>query len=566
MDGLTLTASALELRSLIGGKIEKIQQPDKFELLFSVHINGASSKFIASSSSENCRIHITNEKRLSPVDAPNFLMLVRKHLGGARIVSVDQPNHDRIVIIGFEGRTELNDRAEFKLVCEIMGRHSNIILVDSDGNIIDAIRRVSPSMSSVRLVLPHIPYTLPPVQDKIDPEKLTAEKLDGILLNADLPDKALSNAVCGLSPAVAGIMLENIDNGGESLSKSIIRFYNDIFERRLSPSIALRGEKRILLPFTPAGENCISFNSLSDAADEFYRSRAERESAKRRAASLEKVVQNTIQRLERKADKFSLSIGEEAEIEQYRLYGELLTANIYMLPERAAEVSVDNYYLNPPMKTVIPLDETKNCAENAQLYYKRYRKAKSARDIALVMLRETLDEIEYLCGVEVALDNCSVDADFDEVREELASFGYIRESRNKGARKQQKPQKAKPYSYTSSDGFTILVGKNNTQNDRLTFKDAAPDDIWLHTKDVHGSHVILKLDGRTATDTALFEAAVLAAYHSQGRTSGNTAVDYTQRKYVKKPSGAKPGFVIYTHQKTLIVAPDAALAEKLSRK
>lgn len=566
MDGLTLSASVIEMRSLIGGKVEKIQQPEKYELLFSVHQNGENKRFIASSSSENCRLHITNEKRPSPIDAPNFLMLVRKHLAGARIVSVDQPKHDRIVIIGFEGRNELNDSDEFKLICEIMGRHSNIILTDADFLIIDAIRRVSPSMSSVRLVLPKIKYEFPPVQDKLDPAFLTVDDIHGILSRAERQDKALSNSICGLSPAIAAFMLDYVELASYDATSGIVGLYGSIFDGKTKPSIVVRGEKRMFLPFTPPNEKVICFERISDAADEFYRFRAELESAKRRASSLEKTLQNSIQRLARKAEKFSLSIGDEAEIEKLRLFGELLTANIYALPERAEEVSLDNYYLDPPQKITIPLDSTRSCADNAQIYYKKYRKAKSGRDIALVLLEEAVKEIEYLKGVENDLKNCVSGSDFEDVRSELCSSGYIRANRLKVAKKQQKPQKSKPFAYTSTDGCLILAGKNNTQNDRLTFKDASPDDIWLHTKDVHGSHVILKCCGRKPSDTALLEAAVIAAHHSQGRASGNTAVDYTLRKYVKKPSGAKPGFVVYTHQKTLTVAPDPELVEKLASK
>lgn len=573
MDGLTLAASVAEIRNALeGGRIEKIQQPEKYELLISVHSKSGSHRLLISSSSENCRLQLTNEKRPSPIDAPNFLMLLRKHLTGARISGIEQPKHDRIVFIRFEGFTELRDSTSFTLVCEIMGRHSNIILLDNDGIILDSIRRVSAGMSSVRLVLPKLKYEFPPMQDKLDPAEMTAEALENMLMGSERYEKALSNAICGLSPAVACLMIEHLEaelNCGElwlgegeydrmnepekcvQLSEAIVNFYDDLLAGREKPAIVKRGEKSVLLPFTPHGFSAESFERILDAADEFYRQRAESESVKRRTSSLEKVLTSAIARLERKAEKFALAIGDEAEIERLKLCGELVTANMYAIPDRAREAIVDNYYSDPPEKTRIELDETLSASDNAQQYYKKYRKAKSARDVALVMQKETLTETEYLRGILSSLSECLTDSDFEEVRSELAAGGYIRENR----RKQQKLPKAKPHSFRTSDGFEILVGKNNIQNDRLTFKDSSPNDIWLHTKDIHGSHVILRCDRSELSDSALLEAAQLAAYYSQARNAPSAPVDYTRRRFVKKPNGAKPGMVIYTNQKTLIVAP-----------
>ena len=576
MDGLTLAASVFELQCLIGGKIEKIRQPEKYELLFSVHTNGGSKQLLISSSTENCRIHLTEEKRLSPIDAPVFLMLLRKHLLGARITAVEQPNRDRVVIIRFETLTELHDSTSFSLVCEIMGKHSNIILVDEGGNIVDSIRRVSAGMSSVRLVLPHLAYELPPVQQKHDPLTLSAADFAAIIAGSVRPDKALSSAVYGLSPSVAQHLLGSICAGldaklsgdtsdpvfTDAVGHALADFYSDLREKRTRPSVITSGAKSTLLPFEPAGYEHISFASLSEAADEFYRIRAEAESIHRRTASLERVLTNSIQRIERKAEKFALSIGDEAEIDRLRLFGELLTANMYALPDRCRIAKVDNYYLDPPAPVSIPMDETLSAADNAQQYYKKYRKAKSARDIALVKRDEALRELDYLRGVEADLSQCLTDSDFDEIRTELVNGGYIRDNQ----KKKQKLPPSRPHHFVSSDGIDIYVGKNNTQNDRLTFKEASPDDLWLHTKDIHGSHVIVRCSGRNVPDQTLLEAAQLAAFYSRAKNSAAVPVDYTRRKYVKKPSGANPGMVIYTNQHTLIVDPDPELAERLRRK
>ena len=585
MDGLTLAASVAELQCLIGGRIEKIQQPEKYELLLSVHTPGGSKKLLLSSSSENCRIHLTDEKRVSPIDAPNFLMLLRKHLTGARIRAIEQPNLDRIVLLQLDAFTELHDSASFTLACEIMGRYSNIILVDAEGVVLDAIRRVSPGMSSVRLVLPRVNYELPAVQEKLDPRQASPEQLEEKLIDSERPDKALSALLYGLSPTVAGFLIEYAESRlrfafGEEyasvcsdktrmaseLSAEILSFYDDLLSCREKACILQRGSKRILLPFTPEpvlDDRIESFDSVSAAAEEFYRLRAQDESVKRRTASIDKVLTNAIQRLERKLDRFSLSIGDEDEIERLKLCGELLTAYMYAVPSGSREATVENYYLDPPAPVSIPLDPTRSAAENAQQYYKKYRKAKSARDIATVKYKETKDELEYLKGVYSDLSGCVTDSDFDEIRNELMLGGYIHVRSN--AAKQFKLPPAKPLHFISSDGTDIYVGKNNTQNDRLTFKTAAADDIWLHTKDIHGSHVIIKALRKEIGDKTLLEAAELAAYYSQARSSSAVPVDYTRRKFVHKPSGAKPGMAIYTNNRTLYVTPSERTPEKLKK-
>ena len=568
MDGLTLAASVVELRSLIGGKIEKIQQPEKYELLFVVHALGGSKRLLISASPDNCRIQLTEEKKVSPIDAPNFLMLLRKHLLNARLISVEQPNLDRIVILRFAALNELHDETEFRLICEIMGKHSNIILVDADGNIVDSVRRVSAGISSVRLVLPKLKYELPPAQEKQDP--LSASDMDFfIALSSDRRmDKALSSSFYGLSPTVAGMLIDGIktrcrlsDDDIMGLSKHLVQFYSSLSKAKFNACIASFGSERVLLPFIPSVDCFTQFNSLGEAADEFFRMRSQSESVKRRTASIEKIITNNIQRLERKIEKFSFAIGDEAEIESLQLCGELITANLYRIPARADKVKLENYYLDPPVEIPVELDPTLSASDNAQLYYKRYRKAKSARETALVQRDEANRELEYLQGILSDLADCITDSDFEEIKAELASQGYIKTAPTKHS----KLPKARPYHYISSDGIDILVGKNNVQNDRLTFKESVPEDTWLHTKDIHGSHVIIRCTG-PIPDRTLLEAAELAAYHSQARNSALVPVDYTKRRFVKKPSGAKPGMVIYTNQRTLYVTPSAEKLQGLKQR
>ena len=547
MDGLTLARSVAEIQCLAGGKVEKIQQPEKDELLFVVHSCGKNERLLISASPENCRIQLTEARPASPVDAPIFLMLLRKYLLNARINSIRQPNSDRVVVVEFEALNELRDCTRFFLHCEIMGKHSNIILVDGNGRIVDAVRRVSPSMSSVRLILPKLEYSAPPAQDKLDPAKAAAEDFLNVL----------SDAIETVSDCLAG-------------------FYRDLLNARTVPCIALLPSGgRILLPFRPFGLECREFPTLGAAADEFYRSRAENESIKRRTAAVERVISNAVQRLERKIEKFNLAICDEAELEKLRHFGELLTANLHALPPRAENAKVLDYYRDPPEYIVIPLDNSVSPADNAQKYYKQYRKGKVARETAVVQRETAVAELSYLRGLHCDLSNCASESDLNEIRQELVEQGLIRDSsrrkaergkpskNGKGAKGSKLPP-SRPHKYLSSDGIEIFVGKNNTQNDRLTFKQSAPEDTWLHTKDIHGSHVIIRFAGEIPPKT-LEEAAALAAYHSQARGSSAVPVDYTKRRYVKKPSGAKPGSVIYTNQRTLIITPDEDMINSLKK-
>lgn len=586
MDGLTLARSVAEIQCLAGGKVEKIQQPEKDELLFVVHSCGKNERLLISASPENCRIQLTEARPASPVDAPIFLMLLRKYLLNARINSICQPNSDRVVVVEFEALNELRDCTRFFLHCEIMGKHSNIILVDGNGRIVDAVRRVSPSMSSVRLILPKLEYSAPPAQDKLDPANAAAEDFLNVLSDAPRPDKALSAAFFGLSPSIAALLFDRCtaeaksrpvhSDALETVSDCLACFYRDLLNARTVPCIALLPSGgRILLPFRPFGLECREFSTLGAAADEFYRSRAENESIKRRTAAVERVISNAVQRLERKIEKFNLAICDEAELEKLRHFGELLTANLHALPPRAENAKVLDYYRDPPEYIVIPLDNSVSPADNAQKYYKQYRKGKVARETAVVQRETAVAELSYLRGLHCDLSNCASESDLNEIRQELVEQGLIRDSsrrkaergkpskNGKGAKGSKLPP-SRPHKYLSSDGIEIFVGKNNTQNDRLTFKQSAPEDTWLHTKDIHGSHVIIRFAGEIPPKT-LEEAAALAAYHSQARGSSAVPVDYTKRRYVKKPSGAKPGSVIYTNQRTLIITPDEDMINSLKK-
>ena len=566
MDGLTLAASAAEIKKrLIGGKIEKIQQPDKYELLFTVRAAGKAQLMLISASPDNCRIQLTNNHLPSPVEAPMFLMLLRKHLLNARIVSVHQPNTDRIVVIEFDALNEFHDAAKFALICEIMGRYSNIILVDGEGNIIDSVKRVTPSMSSVRFILPKLKYAYPPTQEKLSSSDASAADFSSVLENSKKPEKAISHKFYGLSPAVSSLLLENCgfnsSNSAET-AENLVKFYKKLISGEFTPCI-LHGDKKImLLPFAPEGYRTVLYPSMSEAADAFYSERAENERLKRLTYSLDRIIANNIKRLERRLDEFTLTIGNEAEIEKYRLYGEILTANAYALPKRCDNAVLPNFYSETGETVDIPLDKSISPQANAQLYFKRYRKAKTAFAYAVKQQEEILKELEYFSGLASDLEKCTSEPDIEQIRAELKAGGYIKPEPN--AKKVKLP-KAKPHIYLSEDGIEICVGKNNTQNDFLTFKLSSPEDTWLHVKDIHGSHVIIRHTDEIPEKT-LLQAAKLAAYYSQSKGRAAVPVDYTKRKYVKKPSGANPGMVIYTHQHTVYVETSKEEIDSFSKK
>ncbi len=568
MDGLSLAAVVYELRSLIGGRIEKVQQPERDELLLSIHSAGGGCRLLLSASPENCRVVLTDEKKLSPSEAPAFLMLMRKYLMGARIVGINQPNLDRIAEFDIETYSELKDIVRLKLVCEVMGRHSNIILLDEDGSVIDAIRRVGPSVSSARIVLPKVRYEYPPSKKKNDPLLAEAFNFADVIRNSMKPEAALSENFYGLSPAVAKKLIASLgfpECGAEELGTRLAGFYADFRKGRFSPCIVTAGGAYVsTLPFDPKdGSEVRRFGSMNEAVCEFYSGRAASESIKRRTSSYEHVIKNAVAKLEKKLGIFSAAISSEEENEKLRLYGELLTANLYSVPNKTDHAAVMNYYLDPPALIEIPLDPKLSAADNAQKYYSKYRKAKLSRDHALKMASEVSKELDYLEELLYTLSCCEGESELNEIRQELISSGYLQENpKQKRSAAPVKLPPSKPYSYRSRDGFEILVGKNNRQNDKLTLSTAEPSDTWLHVKDIHGSHVIIRNGGRL-TDTALFDAAMLAAYYSKARGSATVPVDYAEARYVKKPSGAKPGMVIYTHQHTVYVTPDADHLKKL---
>ena len=566
MDGLSLYSAMNELnKRLAGGKIDKIQQTDKEELLLMVRSLGQTYRLLINASAADNRVQLTELKKQAPSEAPMFCMLLRKRIAGGKIVRFEQERLDRVLKISIETYNDLGDLSVFALYCELMGKHSNIILVNEKGVIVDAIKHVGLGMSSVRFVMPGLEYSAPPAQDKQDPSKASAGDFSMAMCMVGMSiAKALSNAFFGLSSAVAAQLVARYTDKTEctqlseaereELAERLAAFYADMAQGKEKASAVLNalGETEAVYPFAIAGGGIKLYDSIGEALDSLYINSDRREWAKRHGASARKVLQNNIERCEKKLALYADALNSEEQMEKCRLYGELLTANLHSLKSGTDTAAVDNYYADPVERIAIPLDRQLTPGENAQRYYKKYQKLKAARDMAIVQREQTLSELNYLEGQLDNLTKCTAENELSELIEELKDQGYIK--RDKGGRKKMKLAASKPMHFVSSTGADIYVGKNNRQNDELTLRFASPNDIWMHTKNIPGSHVIVK--GASEQDTAtMTEAALLAAYYSRARGSENVAVDYTPRKYVKKPAGAKPGMVIYTTNKTAYVTP-----------
>lgn len=566
MDGFTLHFLARELReALVGARVDRAVQPERDEVLLTMRNHNENFNVLFSASAGCARAHITRVKKNNPLEPPMLCMLLRKHLSGARVTDVRQIDCDRILEIAFEHFDELGERTTKTLVCEFMGKHSNLIFLTADGKIIDSARHVTEQISSVRQVLPGLYYQRPPAHGKLPFLALEPAALAARLAEAPKTlHKALSECVSGLSTQTAREIAyrtlgdESASTGSlapEAVAEAVVRVIQEMLGEFSPALLYAPGEDApidaVPIPFkSRAHLDCRPMPSLSAALDEFYRARDLAERMQQKSAALHRVLKNNLERSEKK-----LAIQEEALLnceraEDYRIKGELLMANLHLVSKGAKRVSVPNYYDEALTPMEIELDERISPAQNAQRYFKRYQKARSARKFALEQKAIAQEEIRYLASQLLALETCTEEAELAEIREELEKLGYVRANHNRRQMKKLPP--STPLRFTAPSGAEIFVGKNNRQNDELTFS-AKPGYVWLHAKDMPGSHVII---ARENPDEATIRfAASLAARYSSGRESGRVPIDYALKKYVKKPSGAKPGFVTYTNQKTLYAEP-----------
>ncbi|MDQ0972752.1 putative ribosome quality control (RQC) complex YloA/Tae2 family protein [Neobacillus niacini] len=566
-DGLFTKAMVDELtRTLKGGRINKVHQPYKNEVILTIRANGVNQKLLFSAHPSYARVQLTNEAYENPSEPPMFCMLLRKHIEGYILEDVYQVENDRMIIFEIKGRNEIGDVSYKQLIIEIMGRHSNIVLVDKTRNIIlDSVKHVSFAVNSHRAILPGQTYIYPPEQNKQNPFMVgTDEILRKIDFNSGKLDKQIVEHFAGTSPLFAK---EVIYQSGIANRATIPTAFLQLIERiksgELVPSIMSTDNKEVfyLFPLQHIKGEVKTFSTLSEMLDRFYFGKAERDRVKQQGNDIERLIINEKEKNEKKIEKLESTLREAEKADQLQRFGELLTANLYAAKKGMKDIEVIDYYDEMGGTVVIPLDPRKTPSENAQKYFSKYQKAKNSVSIVIEQIDKAREEVLYFENLLQQVQSASP-KDIQEIREELVEGGYIRDRQRRNAKK---ITNAKPIldHYLSSDGTEMIVGKNNKQNDYLTNKLAARDEIWLHTKDIPGSHVVIR--SKEPSEATVHEAAKLAAYFSKARNSSSVPVDYTKVRYVKKPSGAKPGFVIYDNQQTVYVTPEEELVLKLKK-
>lgn len=577
LDGITLGILKNEIsEKLIGARVDKIHQPSKEELVISMRWNGGNGKLLISASASSPRIHFTESFVDNPKNPPMFCMLMRKHLAGAKLVEIEQFGLERMLHLSFSTYNEFGDPVIIKLAVEIMGRHSNIMLIGPDGRIIDAIKRVTADMSSVRQVMPGMTYVFPPAQNKMN-----TLDIDGMVLAARLKEgrdvplsKALMENLDGVSPIVCREISEIVtggedtkardlsDNDFEKLIFAIENIAENVKNANVFPYMVIEENGHpadfTFIPVTQYGNamEIRKYASFSEMLDKFYSERSGADRMKQRSNDLFKFVVNLAERISRKLDVQRQELARSTEREILRIKGELIHANIWMLEKGMTSVVLENFYDNcKPIE--VKLDPRLTPNQNAQHYFSEYRKADTAERMLKKFIEKGEAELSYIESVFDLLTRARTDDEVISIREELVGQGYLKNHRKNN----QKPVKLAPKEYVSTDGFKILCGRNNIQNDKLTFKDSKKNDIWFHTQKIHGSHTVVVTEGREVPESTLEQAAIIAAYNSKGRESSLVPVDYTEIRNVKKPSGSAPGKAVYEHYKTAYVRP--AQFEKL---
>ncbi len=573
LDGLLIHFLRQELSdALVGGRVDKIHQPAREDVTIQLRTRAGQRRLLLSAGAASPRAHLTAQTAENPKTPPMFCQLLRKHIGNGRLAAIRQPDLERVLYFDFEAVNEIGDKELLTLACEMMGRRSNLILI-RDGQVIDAVKRVGRDMSSVRPVLPGMDYRMPPPQDKLSAlssfEEI-AKRLQS-LPEKRLPD-ALLGGVQGLSPLlcreIAGYVTRGADHSQKELSGEEwdrLRFFLHELQRRVEEGTpeytavldAKTGKpvEYSFLPLRQYGAACLSrtFGSASELLDFFYDERDRQDRMRQRSHDLLRLLVQTTERVSRRMAAQREELAATADRQTYRLYGELIQAQLYDLQKGQSSAELYNYYDNTTV--TVPLRPQDTPVENAQWYFKQYRKACAAEEKLTSLLAESEQELSYLDSVFDAVSRTTGESELLEIREELSEQGYLKHYKNKNKMLRPRP----PLSYRSSDGFLILCGRNNKQNDELTLRRARGSDIWLHVQKASGSHVIVVTEGKTPPDRTLTEAAELAAYHSKARESGQVPVDYTEVRNVKKPNGARPGMVIFDRYKTAFVTPREAL-------
>ncbi|NBH12801.1 fibronectin/fibrinogen-binding protein [Lachnospiraceae bacterium] len=567
-DGIVIANLVKELNeNILNGRITKIAQPETDELLLTVKGNSGQIRLVLSASASLPLIYLTKQNKPSPMTAPNFCMLLRKHIANGRITKISQPYMERIINFEIEHLNELGDLCKKQLIVEIMGKHSNIIFCEENHKIIDSIKHISAQVSSVREVLPGRTYFIPRTQEKCNPLATSQEEFfDKVFSQPQTLQKSIYIAYTGVSPVIASELCYRAGLDGDRPSSALSSeeklhlFHHfswmaeDVKTGRFAPNIIKNGKEPVEFSAVSltqyANLNVTSYPDISTVLETYYSDRNAYTRIRQKSADLRKIISTILERNRKKYDLQLKQLKDTEKREKYKVYGELINTYGYHLEEGAKNLTAENYYTSEMI--TIPLDPQLTPQENAQKYFDKYNKLKRTFEALTGLTLETHEEIQHLESIATSLDIAVSEDDLTQIKEELTQYGYIKKKHNGKKEK----IKSRPFHYLSTDGFHIYIGKNNFQNDDLTFKFAAGNDWWFHAKGMPGSHVIVKTNGEPLPDRAFEEAGRLAAYYSKGRENDKVEIDYLEKKHVKKPKGSKPGFVVYYTNYSLVAAPD----------
>lgn len=572
-DAIFMTALAEELRNaLAGGKVDKLYQPAREEVILHMRAGKENVRLLLTASPAHPRAQLTALPRENPETPPMFCMLLRKYFSGARLLDIAQPSMERLLDFQFETLDELGDRVERRLVLECIGRKSNLIMLDGAGRITDCLRRADGDLSAKRPVMPGLYYQPPEPTGKLDPTALSRDELTALVL-AQAPeadqDKWLLDTFSGISPLIARELEFQGGGAREGLARRLNELVERIGKRDFTPTVLLREGK----PFDFTFQTVVQYGpevelkrypTFSALLDDFYEQKEAQERVKQRGQDFIRSVTQARNRTAKKIANQEADLQKAGDRDKLREYGDIITTNFYQMSKGQTVLRAQNYYDPEAEEVDIPLDPLLTPQQNAARYYRDYKKAQKAEEMLTLQLEKNRAELDYLDSVLQNIKLSEGDRDLQEIRQELMDNGYLKQQKKKLAAKgKQKVIRSRPMEFRSTAGLAILVGKNNSQNDRLTLRDADRRDLWLHVQKLHGSHVILKTGGAEPDTQSLTEAAMLAAWFSQGAESGQVPVDFTPVRYVKKPAGARPGYVIYSTYQTIYVTPDAELARRL---
>lgn len=575
-DGITVACLRQELsEALTDGKIAKIAQPETDELLFTIKNNKNNYRLLLSANASLPLAYLTESNKPAPLTAPNFCMLLRKRIGNGRITAITQPGLERILVFHIEHRNELGDMCNWKLIVELMGKHSNIIFCNEENRIIDSIKHVSANMSSVREVLPGREYFIPQTMEKADPLTITEDEFYEKVCTRPMPlAKAVYTTLTGFSPLMGEELCHRASMDGGFSAESVdeigrMHFYQTF--KRLMEEIQGPSSCRIYydgiapVEFAPtlltqyATSECVEFESVSSMLETYFSERSLVTRIRQKSTDLRKIVTTALERAGKKLILQEKQMKDTEKKDKYRIYGELLNTYGYSLEGGEKSMKAINYYNGEEIE--IPLDPTLSAGENAKKYFERYNKLKRTADALEEQIAETKEDVAHLESISTSLDISLHEEDLMEIREELAEYGYLKSKGPQG--KKRIAKNSAPLHYRSCDGFDIYVGKNNFQNELVSFKLGTGNDWWFHAKGMPGSHVLVKNGGKEMSDEAFEEAGRLAAYYSKGRQAPKVEIDYTQKKNLRKPGGGKPGFVVYYTNYSLMASPDISGIEEI---